>query len=78
MPIAPMIGPMIEPIVPAALAAKSDAGDFVDNAARASAKRTAVRLTTASKLLAGLTEAGKLKIVSAIYDLKTGVVTYLG
>jgi carbonic anhydrase len=72
------IGPMIEPIVPAALAAKGEAGDFVDNAARASARRTALRLTTASKLLAGLTEAGKLKIVPAIYDLKTGVVTYLG
>ena len=72
------IGPMIEPIVPAALAAQSDAGDFVDNAARASARRTATRLTAASKLLAGLAEAGKLKIVSAIYDLKTGVVTYLG
>jgi carbonic anhydrase len=72
------IGPMIEPIVPAALAAKSEAGDFVDNAARASARRTALRLTTASKLLAGLVEEGKLKIVPAIYDLKTGVVTYLG
>jgi carbonic anhydrase len=72
------IGPMIEPIVPAALAAKGEAGDFVDNAARASARRTALRLTTASKLLAGLVEEGKLKIVPAIYDLKTGVVTYLG
>ena len=39
---------------------------------------TALRLTTASKLLAERAEAGKLKIVSAIYDLKTGVVTYLG
>lgn len=71
------IGPMIEPIVPAALAAKSDAGDFVNNAAKASAKRTAARLTTASTLIAGLAGAAKLKIVSAIYDLKTGIVTYL-
>jgi carbonic anhydrase len=71
------IGPMIEPIVPAALAVKSDAGDFVNNAAKASAKRTAVRLTVASTLIAGLTGAGKVKIVPAIYDLKTGGVTYL-
>lgn len=71
------IGPMIEPIVPAALAVKSDAGDFVNNAAKASAKRTAARLTAASTLLAGLVNTAKLKIAPAIYDLKTGAVTWL-
>ena len=71
------IGPMIEPIVPAALAVKSDPGDFVNNTAKASARRTAARLTAASTLIAGLAGAGKVKIVPAIYDLKTGVVTYL-
>jgi carbonic anhydrase len=71
------IGPMIEPIVPAALAVKNDPGDFVNNAARASAKRTAARLGAASTLIAGLLGPGKVKIVPAIYDLKTGVVTYL-
>ena len=71
------IGPMIEPILPAALAVRSDPGDLVDNAAKESAKRTAVRLTAASRLIAGLAGAGKLKIAAAIYDLKTGVVTFL-
>ena len=71
------IGPMIEPIVPAALAVRNDPGDFVNNAARASAKRTAGRLTAASTLIAGLVGAGKVKIAAAIYDLETGVVTYL-
>ena len=71
------IGPMIEPILPAALAVRSDPGDLVDNTAKESAKRTARRLTTASTLIAGLAGAGKLKIAAAIYDLKTGVVTYL-
>ena len=71
------IGPMIEPILPAALAVRSDPGDLVDNAAKESAKRTARRLTTASTVIAGLAGAGKLKIAAAIYDLKTGVVTYL-
>ncbi len=71
------IGPMIEPILPAAIAVKSEAGDFVDNAARESAKRTAARLTAASSLLTGLAGEGKLKIVAAIYDLQTGVVDYL-
>ena len=71
------IGPMIEPIVPAALAVRNDPGDFVNNAAKASAKRTAERLTAASTLIAGLAGAGKVKIAAAIYDLETGVVTYL-
>jgi carbonic anhydrase len=71
------IGPMIEPIVPAALAVKGEPGDFVNNAAQASAKRTATRLTAASTLIAGLAASGKVKITPAIYDLKTGVVTYL-
>ena len=71
------IGPMIEPILPAALAVQNNPGDLVDNAAKESAKRTAKRLTTTSSLIAGLAGTGKLKIAAAIYDLKTGVVTYL-
>ena len=35
------------------------------------------RLTTASTLLADLVGTGKLRILAAIYDLKTGVVTYI-
>lgn len=72
------IGPMIDPILPSALAVQKDTGDFVDNTAKESAKRTAGRLTAASSVLSGLAGAGKLKIVSAIYDLQSGVVSYLG
>ena len=68
---------MIEPIVPAALAVRDQPGDFVDNAAKESAKRTAARLPAVSTLIADLVSAGKVKIVAAIYDLETGVVTYL-
>ena len=71
------IGPMIEPILPAAIAVKGEAGDFVDNTARESARRTAARLPSASTLIAGLASAGKLRILAAMYDLETGVVTYL-
>ncbi|HEU5481211.1 MAG TPA: carbonic anhydrase, partial [Candidatus Tumulicola sp.] len=71
------IGPMIEPIVPAAIAVRDDPGDFADNAAKESARRTAGRLTGASSLIAGLVGAGKVKIAAAIYDLETGAVTYL-
>src|SRR5580692_5263396 len=71
------IGQMIEPILPAALAVRNDPGDFTNNAAKESAKRTAGRLTAASTLIADLVNTGKVKIVAAIYDLQTGVVTYL-
>jgi carbonic anhydrase len=72
-----VIGRMIEPIVPAALAVRDQPGDFVDNAAKESAKRTAAQAPTVSAIVAGLVSAGKLKVVAAIYDLDTGVVTYL-
>ena len=42
------IGPMIEPILPAALAVRDSPGDFVNNTAKESARRTAKRLTAAS------------------------------
>jgi carbonic anhydrase len=72
-----VIGPMIEPIIPAALAVRDAPGDFVNNTAKESARRTAARLTSASALLAGLVDKGKLKIGAAIYDLESGVVTHL-
>ncbi len=71
------IGPMIEPILPAALAERNEPSDFVNNTAEESAKRTAGRLTAASTLIAGLAGAGRLKIAAAISDLETGVVNYL-
>jgi carbonic anhydrase len=70
------IGPMIEPIVPAAIAVRDRPGDFVENAIRQSAKRTASRLTAASTILADLEKAGKLKIVAAHYELDSGSVEF--
>jgi len=72
-----VIGRMIEPIVPAALAVRDQPGDFVDNTARESARRTAAQIAGVSTLVADLVGAGKVKIVAAIYDLETGVVTFL-
>jgi carbonic anhydrase len=72
-----VIGRMIAPIVPAALAVRDQPGDFVDNAARESARRTAKQLTAVSPLMADLAKAGKIKTVAAIYDLETGAVTFL-
>jgi carbonic anhydrase len=70
------IGPMIDPIVPAALAVRGKSGDFLANTIRESAVRTARRLTTASTILSDLAAKGKLKIVAAEYDLKTGKVDF--
>jgi carbonic anhydrase len=72
-----VIGRMIAPIVPAALAVRDQPGDFVDNAAKESAKRTAQLVTAVSPLMADLAKAGKVKTAAAIYDLETGVVTFL-
>ncbi|MEO8668621.1 MAG: carbonic anhydrase [Bauldia sp.] len=71
------IGPMIEPIVPAALAVKKEAGDFILNTTKESARRTANRLTKSSRLMARMVKEGKVKILAGIYDLETGAVTYL-
>ena len=71
-----VIGTMIQPILPAALAVRGMDGDYVNNAARKSAELTAERLPALSALISGLVKDGKLKIVAAIYDLKTGEVTY--
>jgi carbonic anhydrase len=71
------IGPMVKAIVPAAQAVKDKPGDFVDNAVRESAKRTAVQIATKSKIVADLVKAGKVKVVAARYDLKDGKVEYL-
>jgi carbonic anhydrase len=71
------IGPMVKAIVPAAEAVKGKAGDFIDNAVRESARRTAVRIATQSKIIAGLVKSGKVKVVAARYDLNDGTVEYL-
>ena len=73
-----VIGIMIQPILPAALAVRDMEGDYVNNAAKKNAELIAGRLPALSEVLAGLVRDGKLKIVPAIYDLKTGAVTFLG
>jgi carbonic anhydrase len=72
------IGPMLEPIVPAALAVKGKPGDFVDNAVRENAMRTATRIVSASNIIADLVKNGKVKVVAARYDLDDGLVEFFG
>ena len=72
------IGPMLEPIIPAALAVKGKPGDFVDNAVRENAMRTASRIVSASNIIADLVKNGKVKVVAARYDLDDGRVEFFG
>ncbi len=72
-----VIGIMIQPILPAALAARGEEGDYVDNTAKKSAELTAERLPALSGLVSGLVRDGKLKIVPAIYDIQTGAVAFM-
>jgi carbonic anhydrase len=71
------IAPMVSQIVPAAQAVKGKAGDFVDNAIRENASRTAKKIATESPLIADLVAKGKVKVVAARYDLDEGRVEFL-
>ena len=71
------IGPMIEPIVPAAIAVRGQPGDLVANTVAESARRSVRRLLTASQLLAKLDGTGALRIVAGVYDLESGKVAFL-
>lgn len=70
------IGPMVDAIVPAAQAVAGRPGDFVENAIRESAMRTARRIATDSAIVADLVKKGKVRIVAARYDLDEGRVEF--
>jgi carbonic anhydrase len=71
------IGPMVAAIMPAARAVHGKPGDFVDNAVRENAKRTATKIAKDSKIVAGLAKTNKVKVLAAYYDLDNGKVEYL-
>lgn len=72
------IGPMIEPIIPAVLAAKAQpGGELLDKAVRENVRRIANRLrTTSDPLLLDPIKAGKVRVVGARYDLDDGDVDF--
>ena len=72
------MGPMVAAIVPAAKAVEGKSSDFIDNAVRENARRTAARIGSTSKIIEEMVHHGKLKVVYGRYDLNTGVVEYLG
>jgi len=71
------IGPMVNAIVPAAMAVRDKPGDFVDNTVRESAKRTAMKVATKSQIVSHLIKESKVKVLAARYDLDDGRVEFL-
>lgn len=72
------IGPMVNAIVPAARAVAGKPGDFVDNAVRESAIRTARKIATASPVVGDLIRRHKVKVLAGRYDLDSGEVDFYG
>lgn len=70
------IGDMVAPILPAAIHARDEKGDWVDNAVRRNVVNVVERLKVSGKLLEDPIAAGKLKIVGARYDLDDGKVDF--
>ncbi len=71
------IGPMVNAIVPAAKAVYRKPGDFLDNAISESAKRTATKIASKSKIVSHLVKANKVKVAAARYNLDNGRVEFL-
>jgi carbonic anhydrase len=51
---------------------------FVDKIAEENVKRTVSSVRSNSQTLAALEQAGKIRLVGAVYNLKTGIVNFLG
>lgn len=71
------IEPLVEAIVPAARAVANQPGDFLDNAVRENARRTAQVIATRSAPIAQSVADGKVRVVAARYDLDSGSVEFL-
>jgi carbonic anhydrase len=68
---------VVEALEPAVEQAKDQPGDKIDNSVRANARRMAEIITRVEPILNEAVKAGKLKVVSARYDLKSGQVDLL-
>lgn len=71
------IGDMVEPIVPAVLAAQELEGDPIANAVTANVRRVVAHVTEQSPIIREGLDQGRVKVVGAVYDLHEGQVTFL-
>ena len=68
---------LVEAIKPAVVKAATQPGDRVANAVRLNVENVVRQLTQSKPVLAGMTAAGRLRIVGAVYSLDTGKVDWL-
>jgi carbonic anhydrase len=69
------LGPLINSIRPAVQKAKGRPGDLLDNAIRANVEIGVGRLRSLQPIVAPAVQRGRVKVVGAVYDLRTGSVT---
>ncbi|HEX7743371.1 MAG TPA: carbonic anhydrase [Sphingobium sp.] len=68
---------MIEPIIPAVLQARGQAGDPVENAVKQNVRRVVdVMRNESDPILQKPLQAGKIQIVGAYYELSSGRVDF--
>lgn len=73
----PSLEEMIVPIIPAVLSARrGHSHDMAAAAVEENARRVAAKLATADTALADALDAGTLKIVAAVKDMRTGAVRF--
>ena len=77
-PVEGNIGAIVKELEPAVAAAKANPGKegLVDDAVHENVKIVAGQLVSESKVLGHLVQAGKVKIVTAVYDLDSGKVEW--
>ncbi len=68
------IGPLIDLIKPAVLAAQGRPGNKLDNVIRANVERCVARVKGTGPILSRAVDAGKLKVIGGVYELSTGKV----
>jgi carbonic anhydrase len=68
---------LVEVIRPAAAAVRGKPGDKVENATRANVAMGVERLKGLDPILSPLVKSGELKVVGAVYELRTGEVKWL-
>jgi carbonic anhydrase len=68
---------LVEVIRPAAATVRGQPGNKVDNAIRANVELGVERLKGLDPILSDLVKKGELKVVGAVYELRTGVVRWL-
>ncbi len=72
------IGELIDPIRPAVRAVQGRPGDKLENVTRANVEKGVERLKGLDPILSKLANTGELKVVGAVYELRTGAVHMIG